>query len=714
MTWTVTLSANDGTGVVSQVSVKNGSDYAVPECAFARSGYNFVRWNTAADGAGTAYNPGGVIAAVSANVSLYAIWAEKPSYAVAFDANGGSGSMDSASVLEGSSLAVPANAFTRTGYSFARWNTKADGTGVNYSAGETIAAVGANLTLFAIWTPKAVYTVSFDHTQGTGSMDPVQVFAGDSYIAPACAFSRADYNFSHWNTLSNGSGASYSSGATIPAVNASFTLYAMWTARPTYSVTYHANGGDGGSMTAGTVIEGNTYTVPAACGFTRTGYHFLRWNTLASGLGTDYPSGASMPDVRAAVDLYAVWEINTYAISYHANSGSGSMASGSAAHGSSYTLSACAFTLTGNHFLRWDTHSAGDGTSYPGGAAINPVTADLDLYAIWEINTYAVSFDANYGTGSGTGSMAPGSVAHGGTYVVPACGFSKAGDTFVFWNTLANGTGTRYNAGDSIANVTSSITLHAIWGNVIDFIDFDQGQTLAQIFSFDDPNDAYTTPWDDSGTLSIQNAIAVSGYALRKNLANQHLLERMLPEGNSDFWMMFDTRIVSTDVLPADAIHTPLVLFFDSSTLPLGAVNSTYLGTPVVDYLPADTDYYRGYLHLRVLTSVQPAAFAESVMGLTPIRYFGSYTSAGQDTGWLNVKYHVDMDGSGDSIAGVDLYINNTRVINTITARTAGVDMPVTPTFDVMRIWYHDPDVHLPNTDIYLDNIGVYRTDPTP
>lgn len=61
-----------------------------------------------------------------------------------------------------------ANQFTRTGYTFTGWNTKADGTGTAYHAGATIAypAEGKTLTLYAQWKVSS-HTVTFDSNGGS-------------------------------------------------------------------------------------------------------------------------------------------------------------------------------------------------------------------------------------------------------------------------------------------------------------------------------------------------------------------------------------------------------------------------------------------------------------------------------------------------------------------------------------------------------------------
>lgn len=70
---------------------------------------------------------------------------------VSYDANGGSGSMDSQTFYpdDGESVTIKANGFTRSGYSFVNWNTSWDGSGTSYSAGNTYK--GNGMTLYAQW-----------------------------------------------------------------------------------------------------------------------------------------------------------------------------------------------------------------------------------------------------------------------------------------------------------------------------------------------------------------------------------------------------------------------------------------------------------------------------------------------------------------------------------------------------------------------------------
>ena len=69
---------------------------------------------------------------------------------LAYNANGGSGSMDSAVYASGSVVTVAENAFTSEGFTFFGWNTAADGSGTPYAAGATF-TVNADVTLYAQW-----------------------------------------------------------------------------------------------------------------------------------------------------------------------------------------------------------------------------------------------------------------------------------------------------------------------------------------------------------------------------------------------------------------------------------------------------------------------------------------------------------------------------------------------------------------------------------
>jgi uncharacterized repeat protein (TIGR02543 family) len=138
---TVTFNANGGTGTMSNQTASTAT--VLTTNGFARTGYPFAGWNTAANGSGTAYaNLASYPFAVGA--TLYAQWTAT----VAFDFNGGTGSMTSQTASAATPLTT--NGFTRTGYTFAGWNTAAAGSGTAYANLASYPFI-TNATMYAQW-----------------------------------------------------------------------------------------------------------------------------------------------------------------------------------------------------------------------------------------------------------------------------------------------------------------------------------------------------------------------------------------------------------------------------------------------------------------------------------------------------------------------------------------------------------------------------------
>lgn len=125
--------------------------------SMTRSGFNFVGWNTAADGSGTDYSPSSTFT-IYDNTTLYAKWIPVGSYTLTYNGNGstaGTVPTDSSSPYNGgSSVSVIGNtgSLSKTSYSFSGWNTAANGSGTNYDTADTF-NINANTTLYARWSP---------------------------------------------------------------------------------------------------------------------------------------------------------------------------------------------------------------------------------------------------------------------------------------------------------------------------------------------------------------------------------------------------------------------------------------------------------------------------------------------------------------------------------------------------------------------------------
>jgi len=80
----------------------------------------------------------------------------------------------------------------------------------------------------------------------------------------------------------------------------------------TYSVTYSANAGTGGSVPVDGAVYANGATVTVrgnTAALTRTGFDFAGWNSAANGSGTAYAGGATLTMGAANVILYAQWTL---------------------------------------------------------------------------------------------------------------------------------------------------------------------------------------------------------------------------------------------------------------------------------------------------------------------------------------------------------------------------------------------------------------------
>jgi len=79
---------------------------------------------------------------------------------------------------------------------------------------------------------KETYTVTFNANGGIGTMAAQTFTEGESQALTRNAFTYDGYTFNGWNTMSNGSGASYPDGYTL-TVTSDMTLYAQWTSNGT-------------------------------------------------------------------------------------------------------------------------------------------------------------------------------------------------------------------------------------------------------------------------------------------------------------------------------------------------------------------------------------------------------------------------------------------------------------------------------------------------
>lgn len=150
-----------------------------------------------------------------------------------------------------------------------------------------------------------------------------------------------------------------------------------------YTITYNANGGSGAPQNQ-TRWYGETLWLSTTRP-TRTGYTFLGWATSPSG-GVAYQPGAAFTG-DYGMTLYAVWQINTWTVTYNANGGINAPASQIKTYGQTLKLSTTKPTKVDYNFKGWATSktNADKGiVAYAAGANYTS-NANITLYAVWEL-----------------------------------------------------------------------------------------------------------------------------------------------------------------------------------------------------------------------------------------------------------------------------------------------------------------------------------------
>jgi uncharacterized repeat protein (TIGR02543 family) len=273
---------------------------------------------------------------------------------ITFDPNGGAGSMEPMSVNPGVGNKLIDNTFTRENYTFTGWNTAKDGTGKTYADGETV-NFSADTTLYAQWTQNPVIT--FDANGGKGTMGTQTVKPNEATDLTANSFTRADYDFTGWNTAKDGTGTAYADKTNI-TTNENVTLYAQWTLHK-YHVRW-LNWDD-------TVLQDGYYTCEEEA-------KWDDWNNdppsrpedenytyVFAGRWTPYDETKGINgwgfNPHEDVDFKAVFnEFKKLTVTFDANGGIGTMDSVKIANGGSgkyYMLPECGFTREGYTFNGW-------------------------------------------------------------------------------------------------------------------------------------------------------------------------------------------------------------------------------------------------------------------------------------------------------------------------------------------------------------------------
>ena len=250
------------------------------------------------------------------NVTAVAKWEYMGAYTVHFEKNDNdsgstraTGSMSDEVFTYDESKALPANGFSRVGYTFAGWNRSADGTADNGSNYRDKAVVknltlipGGTATLYAQWKPLE-YTLTFDYSKPgnatgtvTGADEASRKVTFDSSIGRLPEPQLTGWVFEGWcvdGTIVNGSytGGTRLNGDDIWHYTSDKTAFAKWTPVK-YEVRLHSSVP---TEALGTLVK------PSDSGLTASGWKWKE-NEYYSAVFT-YDTESLLP---AAQDTYSI------------------------------------------------------------------------------------------------------------------------------------------------------------------------------------------------------------------------------------------------------------------------------------------------------------------------------------------------------------------------------------------------------------------------
>ena len=274
-----------------------------------------IKPNTKVTGSGSRNNP----------------WMFIRKYKISFNGNTStSGRMDTITCDSGSNCTLPANAYSKVGYTFEGWSLNPNDTVVY---GDKAAANITNIpsdnvvVLYAKWKANN-YNVVFDgNNHSSGATAAVTCTYNEDCTLPSNGFNRTGYTFKGWSTTKGGS-IKYENNGYVrnltPVKDATVTLYAVWEAN-TYTVKFDKNSSEATGNVGSVVCTYDKACTLPANNFTRVGATFDGW-AVTSNTAVQYKNKAIVKNLTATANgtytLYAHWNINTYKITYNYDGGS--------------------------------------------------------------------------------------------------------------------------------------------------------------------------------------------------------------------------------------------------------------------------------------------------------------------------------------------------------------------------------------------------------
>ncbi len=375
-------------------------------------------------------------------------------YTISYIAStGGTVSIASRVVTHGGTSAAPGHS-ANTGYTFSNFEiTSGSGNGtLNTSTGAVTNVIG-HMTVRANFTINT-YTVSYTASTGGSVGTSSEVVNWDLANNGTSATPSTNYTFVNFTVESGACSGTFNNSTGIcSSVREAMTIRANFIIN-TYTVTYTATTGGSVNTSSRVVAHGGTADAPGHT--TNIGYHFTHFLMTSGTSGILNSSTGEVINVTENLTIQANFMLNSYIVTFDANSGSCSTSPIIVDHGSASTNPSCSRT---NYTLNGYTLSVGScaGTFTPSTGICSNVQQNMTIRADWTINSYTVTYNANGGSCTPTSRT----INHGSTSAAPSC--SRSGYTLSSFSRTSGSGGTLNTSTGEVTNVTGNQTITANW-----------------------------------------------------------------------------------------------------------------------------------------------------------------------------------------------------------------------------------------------------------
>ena len=244
------------------------------------------------------------------NITVYAYWAAPTVSGVAYITMEGTGgknlTIPYGGTIDESMLPDPQKP-AGEGWTFAGWATK---NGDTYTPFHFSTKIYENIELYPYYTNKSSYTVTY--TDGKNTVTDMKRYAPGAHAdVQANSFAVPEGKvFLGWAETVDGA-VKYQPNDKL-RMNASVTLHAVWGNKDAVvSLTYNANGGQGGTHVENGYVNNDLVTLWDGSGFSRAGYSLDGWSTDPNAASAEYKTGSTARvDSTGDNILYAVWKAN--------------------------------------------------------------------------------------------------------------------------------------------------------------------------------------------------------------------------------------------------------------------------------------------------------------------------------------------------------------------------------------------------------------------